>query len=131
MKKHFVVFFSPGTFVAEQTQKEIDSWDVEKAKKMARTIKERYGAIPYGFQFITRERKDTDLDSKESKRSGMYFLGGVIWTLASLKARNDPKDRVLILNMETNHWNKVVVNNNSYTWAQILKGEDVVLEFKA
>ena len=28
MQKHFVTFLSPGTFVAETSEKEIDSWDV-------------------------------------------------------------------------------------------------------
>ena len=69
MKKHFVTFFSPGTFVSETTEKEIDSWDVEKAKELARSIKERHGATPYGFRFITRSRNDDELDSKVSDRS--------------------------------------------------------------
>lgn len=129
MKKHFVIFFSPGTLVAEQTQKEIDSWDVEKAKKMARGIKERHEATPYGFQFVTRERKDTDFDSKEIKRSGTYYLGGKVWTLAELKIRNNPGDRILISNMESNHWDKVVENNNSWKWIQVLQKADVVLKF--
>ena len=29
-KKHFVVFLSPGTFVHEQTSKEVKEWDVDK-----------------------------------------------------------------------------------------------------
>jgi hypothetical protein len=36
MKKNFVIFYSPGTFFAEDTTEPIDSWDVEKAKKMAK-----------------------------------------------------------------------------------------------
>jgi len=43
MKKHFVHFLSPGTFVAEETSKPIASWSVEKAVKMAREITERHG----------------------------------------------------------------------------------------
>ena len=69
MKKHFVTFYSPGTFVAEQTTKPIDSWDVELAVSMSGEIKERYGALPYGFQFSTRERGENDLDSHEVETS--------------------------------------------------------------
>jgi hypothetical protein len=54
MKKHFVIFFSPGTFMAETTAKTIESWDTGKAIEMAREIKERYDATPYGFCFTTR-----------------------------------------------------------------------------
>jgi hypothetical protein len=130
MKKHYVVFFSPGTFVAEQTQKEIDSWDIEKAKEMARGIKERYNALPYGFQFVTRERGEKDFDSKETRRSGTYYLGGKIWTIDELKARNDPTDQTLILNMECNDWPRVVENNNSWKWTQPLRDGDEVLAFE-
>jgi hypothetical protein len=129
MKKHYVIYLSPGTFVAEQTQKEIESWDVEKAMGMARGIKERYGAIPYGFQFVTRERGEKDFDSKETKRSGTYYLGGKVWTIDDLKKRNDPKDKILISNMESNNYPRVVENNNSWKWIQPLRKGDVVLDF--
>ena len=43
VEKHFVTYYSPGTFVAETTEEPIDSWDVEVAKKRAKNIKERYG----------------------------------------------------------------------------------------
>lgn len=45
MKKHFVTFYSLGTFVAEQTTQEINGWDTNKATSMARNIKERHKAI--------------------------------------------------------------------------------------
>lgn len=114
MKKHFVTFVSPGTFFSEQTELPIEKWDVKKAVEMSKKIKERYGATPYGFYFTTRERKRTELDSKEVKTSGMYFLGGKILTLQQIKARNDPKDRILISNMECNKIDKVIENNNSW-----------------
>ena len=131
MKKHFVTFCSPGTFVAEQTTKPIDAWDVDKAKKMSKEIKERYGATPYGFFFSTRKRKDDELDSKIIKESGMFYLGGKIFTLKMLKERNDPKDKILISNMECNGWKKIVENNNSWKWTQPLRKGDKVLDYQA
>ena len=113
MKKHFVTFLSPGTFFAETTTKPIDSWDVDKAVEMARTVKERYNARPYGFRFSTRERGPDDLDSKEVKTSGVYFLGGKIETLKEVEARNDPKEEILRSNMRCNGWKKIVVNRRS------------------
>lgn len=129
MIKHFVIFFSPGTFFSEQTEKPIDSWNVNKAVKMARSIKERYDAVPYGFCFTTRERKDDELDSKEIKRSGTYFLGGKVLTLMDIKKRNNPEDRILISNMEGNKWGKVVENCNSWKVVQPLRKGDKVIAF--
>ena len=127
MKKHFVIFFSPGTFVAEQSQKPIGSWDTDKAIEMSHDIEERHSALPYGFCFITREREDNDLDSHEIKRSGIYFLGGEVLTLQDVKDRNEPKDRILISNMECNGYDRIVVNSNSWQWTQPLSDNDVVL----
>jgi len=129
MEKNFVVFLSPGTLVAETTQKLIDSWDVSVALKIAKTIKERYGATPYGFYFIKRARKDDELDSKEIKRSGIYYLGGKIKTLKDIEAEKDPRNDILISNMKCNGYKKVIENNNSWRWTQPLRKEDYVLEF--
>lgn len=130
MKQHFVIFFSPGTLVAEQSSMPIDSWDINKAVEMSQNIKERHGATPYGFCFTTRARRADELDSREVKRSGMYYLGGEVLTLEEIKARNDSHDHVLISNMKSNGWDKVVVNNNSYRWTQPLEKDDVVLDIR-
>lgn len=128
MEKHFVEFLSPGTFVAESTTKPIDSWDVETAVLMAADIKERYGATPYGFRFLTKSRGPDDLDSKVTAKSpGTYYLGGKIETLEQVKARNDPKDRILIANMEGNGYDRIVTNDNSWSWTRPLGKDDVVL----
>jgi hypothetical protein len=100
VKAHFVTFYSPGTFVAETTEKPIQSWDIEIAKKMARAIKERYGAVPYGFRFSTRSRSEKDLDSKVTATSPLYYLGGTVETLEQVKARATERDKILISNAE-------------------------------
>lgn len=38
MEKHFVTFYSPGTFVAESSEQPIASWDTDAAVVMARAI---------------------------------------------------------------------------------------------
>ena len=131
VSKHFVTFFSPGTFVAEMSTKPIDSWDVESAKAIARDIKERHNATPYGFQFTTRSRGPEDLDSHETARSPMYYLGGTVETLAQVKARATDKDRILVSNMEINGYKRIITNDNSWRWTQPLSDSDVVLEWKA
>lgn len=54
MEKHFVTFCSPGTFVSEETTKEVTAWDIDEALEIANGIKERHNATPYGFRFHTR-----------------------------------------------------------------------------
>jgi len=130
MQKHFVTFLSPGTFVAEQSAEEIDAWDVDLAMEMAHNVKERYGATPYGFYFTTRERGEQDFDSHESGRSGTYYLGGKVETLADVKARNDPTEKTLRSNMECNGYTRIVTNDNSWRWTQPLCAEDVVLDWE-
>ena len=129
MKQHFVTFCSPGTFVSETSQSPITSWDVNEAKVMAKGIKERHGATPYGFYFSTRERKEDELDSKVVKTSPMHYLGGKVETLEEVKARNDPKEETLRWNMETNGYNRIIINTNSYKSTFPLKDEDIILQW--
>lgn len=128
MEQHFVIFYSPGTFMAEQTTKPIESWDTDQAVEMASEIVERYSARPYGFQFITRSRNDDDLDSKVTDRSPMYFLGGEVETIEEIRDRANPDETILLSNMECNGWDRIVVNKNSWRWTQPLNEGDVVLD---
>lgn len=130
VQKHFVTFYSPGTFVAEDTTKRISAWDVDLAKQMVSDIKERYGATPYGFQFTTRGRGEYDLDSKVIATSPFYWLGGKVETLEQVRARATADDQILISNMECNKWDRIITNNNSWRWTQPLKDTDVVLEWR-
>lgn len=130
MHRHFVTFFSPGTFVHEETSEAIESWDVEQAVTMAHAIVERHGARPFAFQFSTRSRGDNDLDSKTTKRSPLYYLGGRIETLAEVEARNDPKEAILLSNMRGNGWDHIIVNDNSWRIRQPFRKDDVLLDVK-
>ena len=128
MKKHFVTFYSPGTFIAEGSTRPVEAWDVKAAQKMAEGIEERYSAIPYGFQFTTRERGPDDFDSKETARSPMYYLPHCkVETLAEIDARDNPKESILRQNMRSNGWDRVVVTTKGWRWTQPLEATDVVL----
>lgn len=129
MKKHFVEFLSPGTFVSEVTQKEIDSWDVEQAKTMARAIKERHNATPYGFRFVTRTRGEHDLDSKVTETSGIYYLGGTVRHRDFVILEDKPDEQTLIWNMKANNIERVIVNTNSWKVTMPLNDNDVVLDW--
>jgi hypothetical protein len=131
MKQNFVTFLSPGTFVHEESERPIDTWDVEAAIQMAREIKERHNATPFAFYFTTRERGEKDLDSREAKRSGRYFLGGKIETIEEVEARADSEERILLSNMKCNGWDKIIVNTNSWKVTQPFEAVDTLLEFVA
>jgi len=129
ISKHYVTFYSPGTFMSEDTRKEIDSWDIDTAKQMARSIKERHGTTPYGFIFTTRGRDDTDLDSKEIARSNFYYLGGKVETYQEVLERNDPSEEILRSNMQINGYDKIIVNTNSWKFTSFLRDTDVILDW--
>jgi hypothetical protein len=130
MKKHFVTFLSPGTFVSETTTKEISSWSLEKAVQMADEIVERYGATPYAFYFTRRERGEEDLDSRVAETSPLYYLGGTIESFDEVVKRNDPKEEILRWNMKSNGWTHLITNNNSWLSRQPFNPEkDVRLEY--
>jgi hypothetical protein len=128
-RKHFVTFYSPGTFIAEDTTLEAPSWDVKWAAEKAREICARHAAKPYGFQFTTRSRGPEDLDSEVSATSPLYYLGGKVETLAEVKARATPDDSILVSNMECNGFDRIITNNNSWRWTQPLRDTDVVLDW--
>ena len=143
MKKHFVTFLSPGTFVHEESTYPIDSWDVEAACEKAHSVNERHGARPFAFEFTTRERKDDELDSKVIKTSGRYFLGGQLLAEKEVQAMNksEPSTRdkwgvehgkydILLSNMKNDGWNRMVMNDNSWRIFQPLGKNDVILDFK-
>lgn len=129
MKKHFVVFLSPGTFVSEETRVKVKSWNIEEAVKLSRKIVERHNATPYGFYFITRARSNTELDSKTVKKSGIYYLGGEIRTLKDVKKENNPTNKILISNMEINNYKKVITNINSWAITLPFYKEDKVIKY--
>ena len=128
MRRHFVTFYSPGTLVAEETTMPIAEWDITPAIVMAREIVERHGARPYGFCFTTRSRTEEELDSRETARSPMYYLGGQVFTREEIEARNDPGEAVLRCNMRASRIERVVVNENSYRVTLPLHPGDQVLE---
>ena len=127
--QHFVNFMSPGAMVNETTTRPIEDWDTAKAVEMSLTISERHGARPYGFYFSTRGRRQEDLDSTGIAKSGIYFLGGTVETLQEV--RDNPQDRKILLeNMEGNHWDQVVTTNNGYLWTSPVRKGDAVLDLR-
>lgn len=128
MIKHYVTFMSPGMFLAEMTTQEIVEWDLREAVERAQSVKERHGAIPYGFYFTTKERGPDDFEPKLTKTSGTYYINGKVETLEEIEARRDPSDAILVSNMRCNHWPRVVRTQNGYGWAQPMGDDDHIVD---
>jgi len=126
VKKRYVTFFSPGTFVAESTTKCVANWDVKKAVAMMDEIEERYRAKPYGFQFYTMKRGLLDMNPHEIERSGMYYVNCIVQTLEEVEAEHG-KNAILAQNMRTNGWDSIVTTTKGWGWSQPLRDGDVVL----
>lgn len=130
IRKHYVTFVSPGTFMPETNTEEVESWDIEAATQRASEILQRYNARPYSFHFTTVENDGTKMNGEQTDRSPNYFLGGKVLTLQDVKDRNDPDDEILISNMENNNMDRVVENHNSFRATLQLRPDDVVLDFE-
>lgn len=115
-KRLFVQFLSPGTFFSEVTEKQVHSFDVAEAKRMAKDIVERYGAKPYGFRFLTKELTGDSWDqkTKTTYEPGMYYLGGNVVSYEQVVARNRPDESILRNNMRYNDYTHIIENFNSY-----------------
>jgi len=137
VRKHAVTFLSPGTFVHEQTTRAIDAWDTAQAATMASSIKERYGAKPFGFYFTTDivgedmpdgEGGKLKVQPKEVARSNTYFLGGELLTYEDVVARNDKDERILCRNMLDNDYAVILVNTNSWKVSLPFEKDSVLLD---
>ena len=127
MRKHFVTYLSPGTFVHEEETREIEAWDVERAKEGARSVEARHRATPFAFYFTTRRRGPDEFDSHEVARSGRYFLGGTVETLADVECRATKDDEILLSNMRSNGYARIVTNVNSWRVTVPMQDGDEVL----
>jgi hypothetical protein len=137
-KKHFVTFYSPGTFFHETTTKEIAERDPKLAVAMAETILERYGAKPWGFCFESRMCADPVPDGMGGEmpgptkpipgsETGYYFLGGTVITLDDVEARAEKSEDVLRSNMR-NNWPICVDNRNSWRSVNPFTEKDVIVD---
>lgn len=132
--KHFVEFFSPGTFVSESSRREIPSWDILTAVEMANGIKERHNAKPYGFRFSTCLVCDPipdgrggtmKVESKQTAQSEMHYLGGVVKKYDDIPESSETS--ILRSNMSGNGYPLVIENNNSWRFTTYFEGRDCIV----
>lgn len=131
-RKHFVVFFSPGTLFSETSRKPIDVWDVPQAAALAREIVERHGARPYAFRFVTDVVADPVSDGeggtlnvtpKEVDKSGLHYLDGTVLRYADIPE----EESILRSNMRCNDHALVVETRNGYRHTGNFTQDDVLV----
>lgn len=115
-KKHYVVFWCPGTLFAEDVTKPIDAWDTAEAMKLARKVAKGFRR-PYAFDFITRVESDKPIEvdgvklraePKQVATSCRHFIEGTVRTFDQVVAANNPREGILRSNMEGNRYALVV-----------------------
>jgi len=130
--EYTVTFYSPGTFVAEDTTKSIPEINIPLAMKMAADIVERHGAVPYAFFFTTYSRpapiQGHEFKAKKVERSGLYYINGKVETIEDVGKRGDPGERILLSNMRVNEWKRIVTTKKGWRWTQPLNPGDKVLD---
>jgi hypothetical protein len=135
--RHYVTFFSPGTFFSEKSEAQIAEWDPVLATQMSGGVTERHGAKPFAFRFETRlVAGDIDdgyggkmrVEPKTIKTSALYHLIGTVETYDQVAARGDKSEETLRFNMSHNDMPLVVVTRNSYMSVQEYREKDVVVD---
>lgn len=132
--KHYVDFYSPGTFVSEQSRREVPSWDILAAIELANGIQERHGAKPYGFRFSSYMVHDPipdgqggelNVEPKEIAKSELHYLGGEIKRFDDVPETQEFE--ILRSNMRCNRNPVVIENRNSYRFTGVFAGTDCIV----
>lgn len=124
MRKHYVTFLCPGTFMSEQRTEPIDAWSLHEAAARSSRVVERWGATPYAFFFITRLEAASVPDGeggmlrvmgREVERSAMHHMHATVRSIDELQADRSGRDlTVLLSNMRGNGWPLVAESIGRY-----------------
>jgi len=119
VKEYWIVFYSPGTIVANTWSK-----DIEKPVKPENV---EWPDNAYAFELCERENiieNDETYKGKVIKSKMYYHPNSKLSTLKEIKATNDRRDATLIRNMENNNWNRVIFTRWG-NWPQPYKPEEM------
>jgi hypothetical protein len=132
-EKNTVVYLSPGTFVPEVTERDVETWDPIRAAAEAQTVTERYDAKPYAFYFrrveVVQGPRGKVVELQELECSGRYFINGKVETLEEVEARATEDDGAALLrNMRINQIARIVTTQNGYhLHVCVFRDEDCVV----
>lgn len=128
----FARFYSPGTLFAETSERRLETGTLEEAVQAAKSVKERHGATPYGFDLITKivappvpdgEGGTLSVQPKEVDRKGRFYLGG------KLLMYEDAEDgSIMASNMRCNRYPICIENTNSYRFTYYFEEGDAIVD---
>lgn len=137
VRKHYVTFYSPGTFFTESTMKPIPDWDTKVAVEMSKKVLERHNAKPYAFRFSTMlEAEPVDdgeggmlkVEPKEVEDTGLFFLGGTLRNIDEIRKKADKEESILLSNMEGNDYPIIIENRNSWRFTGPFSEKDCIVD---
>lgn len=100
--KNFVAFHYPGVFRAEESHEEVGHKNPDLITPPKNC---------FAFSFFDRTETTTNngevLRGNPKNHSDKFYVGGKTMTLAEVKSFL-PDQKILIENMESNNWNKVI-----------------------
>lgn len=113
-KIYRIQFLQPGSFVANER------WELFTTKPDPRSV--HFTERDYAFQIFEREDVIDDaggtFKGKESALGPVYYHpDSKLETLDEIKARNDPRDKILISNCVTNGWSTLILTRWGH-WPQ-------------
>lgn len=120
--KIYAEFHSPGSFVDEVSSREIETMDPAAACEIVKEIKERHGATPYGFRFVSMLTHEPIPDGKGGEmrvepkplmKTGFFYLNATPMTFDDVEAHGGDVS-ILLSNMRSNGWWVVVECINAY-----------------
>ena len=125
-----VTFYTPGSFMPNESTKEVPGLDTEQIAAMA--PKNAYSFIVQEFSEKTTTVDGEDFSKKEAVGEPQrFYLGGDLYTVDELKEKfaGDHSKETLIANFEGNDWPKAILCRTG-NW-QPFYDDDVLLEVAA
>lgn len=125
--KKYVRYYYEGKYIDHIVHREIET---ESVDDIINDIQSIDGIWPYRFQFVTRHpEKETSGEWSISNVSHMYFVNGKIRTLDELIKENNPNNKVLIGNMKSNNYDKIIESTHGWV-SSFREGKDTLIEVK-
>ena len=124
MKEQIKVdFLFPGSFFSENETKVVKSRDPEKVKVPDGCFAFSFYDLIVTTVILPSGKKIVDYETKN--RSKKFYPDAKIYSLQEIKEMKDNGNKILISNMECNHWDRVV-RTRSGNYQPLEKGDRII-----